>query len=245
MIKTINVPKGTELAIIGDIHEHDSQFFELIDKIKPSKDRWIVSVGDAIDKGFGLDSFNKVTNKLIDLENQGFGFAVMGNHEIKAIKKNKKNLSQELAWWKKRPLSILFKFWNGSSVLVVHAGVSPNHSLEGLGKDYSVLYMREVDEEGNMISLVWKEIDGKKFLVKPKGGTLWHELYDGRFGYIVSGHISQKDGKPKFYGYSANIDSAVYETGILTSQIINSKGGRGDLIQAEGEAAKPELNINY
>ena len=52
----------------------------------------------------------------------------------------------------------------------------------------------------------------------------WHELYDGRFGYIAAGHHPQINGQPKMYNYSCNLDTACYHTGVLTGRIFNYKG---------------------
>jgi len=243
----ILVPKDVRIAVIGDVHEHDEQFFKIIDRIKPDGKTWFVSVGDVIDKGFGTESFNKITCELMNYQKCGFGFAVRGNHEIKVLKSAKKEgkLSKELAWWKDQPLCLRFKFPNDHTLTVVHAGICPNHTLSDLYRDYSVCYVREVDEDGKMISLVWKEIDGKKTLTKPRSGINWHELYQGKFGYVASGHNAQKDGEAKYYGYSCNLDSAVYDTGKLTCQVFNNRGGLDEKVIVTGGCFKTKLNINY
>lgn len=231
----INVPSDIEICIVGDIHEHEEQFFKLVDAWKPSNKRWLVSVGDVHDKGFGKSATNRITNYFIDLHNEGIGYVVRGNHELKLIKKTN-NLSTQLNWWKEQPLVLTFEFQRGKKVTVLHAGVTPRTTSETLGKRVEVCYIREVDSSnGKSISLVWEEVDGKKVLVKKKEGTNWHKLYDGRFGYIVAGHDAQKDGKPKFFNNSCNIDTGVYETGILTGQIILSNGNLGKTISIEGK----------
>jgi hypothetical protein len=75
----------------------------------------------------------------------------------------------------------------------------------------------------------------KKLMVPERPGVKWHEVYDGRFGYIIAGHDSIKTGIPKFYNFSANIDTAVYCTGRLTVQIF-SEDGLGDLLFFDGPA---------
>jgi predicted MPP superfamily phosphohydrolase len=236
----ISVPENVSILVIGDIHEHSEQFNSVLNKWKPSKTRWIVSLGDVYDKGYGPAVAEKITNKLIELN----AFAVRGNHELKIIKKNKKELSPELKWWKNRPLAITFNFYTGKQISIVHAGVSP--VMTQLGNDVEVCYVRDVDCNGQMIPLVWKMINGTNTLVKSNdNGQLWHNVYDGRFGYIISGHAAQKDGEAKYFTNSCNIDSGIYETGKLTSQIILSSGELGDKIVVEGPARKPELNIGY
>jgi predicted phosphodiesterase len=246
MKNSIKVPKGTKLAVIGDIHSHDKQFYKILEKIQPSKNMWFISLGDVFDKGFGEESSNKITNELIKLCDANIGFAVKGNHELKNIKKNKHNLSSELRWWKGRPLSLSFEFFSGTRLTCIHAGVTPKMLWEDLDTNVEVCYVRDIDDHGEMIRLKWIEEKDKKILVKVKeGGYSWSEKYDGRFGYIAFGHAAQKTGIPKFYNYSCNLDTAVYETGILTAQIFNDDGSLGDLIQVHDEAFKPELEERY
>jgi hypothetical protein len=245
----ITVPKNTKIAVVGDVHEHDEQFFKMLDKINPNKNMWFVSLADLRDKGFGEESFNKIVNKIIELKNNGFGFIVKGNHELKKFnyyKKNPESMSPELKWLKTQPLALSFQFRTGNRLTVVHAGVTPLHTWEDLDSNIEVCYVRDVDEEGKMIPLKWIEKSGKRILVKAKeGGCSWHEVYDGRFGYIASGHAAQIDGIAKFYNYSCNLDSAVFETGILTAQIFSDEGKLLDLITVNGTPAKPILNLGY
>lgn len=242
----IKVPRDTSICFVGDIHEHPEQFFKLVDQYKPGENRWIVSVGDVCDKGYGPNAARKITEELKEYQKKGFGFAVRGNHELKILKKARKSKDSTpdwLKWWAKQPLVISFEFPRGSIVTTLHAGVTPKMTSNDLGSDIEVVYVRDVDNIGKMIPLIWiNGEDGKKALIPAReGGTPWHEKYDGRFGYIVSGHAAQKDGVPKFYNYSANIDSGVYETGILTGQVFTPDGKRGELIQVTGEAFKPKL----
>jgi len=245
--EAVTVPEGTSLCVIGDVHEHPEQFYKILERYRPAINRWVVMVGDIYDKGFGEVAANRVTDTLTELQEDGLCWAVRGNHEIKIIKKNrKKKLSPQLEWWKQQPLVISFEFARGRKVTVLHAGVTPKMTQQDLGPDIEVVFVRDVDVAGNMIPLVWKEEDGQKVLVKAReGGQPWHELYDGRFGYILSGHAGQKDGEPKFYNYSCNLDTAVYDTGILTAQVIDQNGNLGERLTATGEARNPELNIRY
>jgi predicted MPP superfamily phosphohydrolase len=242
----IQVPPDTSICFVGDIHEHSEQFFKLLDKYKPGPKKWLVSVGDVWDKGYGRKAAEDITDELAHLQKDGIGWAIRGNHEIKLIKKTRKSddkLSKQLKWWAKQPLVITFEFPRGALVTTLHAGVTPKMTMVSLKTDIEVVYVRDVDENGKMIPLIWKvNEEGEKILVKSKeGGKSWHELYDGRFGYIVSGHVAQKDGTPSFYNHSANIDTGVYESGILTGQVFDSNGRRSELIQVEGTPFKPNI----
>lgn len=235
----INLNDDDKLAIIGDIHEHQEQFNLILEELGKYKNLKIVSVGDVYDKGFGTNIAESITDKLISLN----AYAVQGNHEVKNIKKSRKNnyISSQLLWWKSRPLAITFIYPNQSRVTVVHAGVLPSHNWDSLDTNIEICYIRTVDENGKMIRLNWVGPQENKKLIPEKNGLIWHQMYDGRFGYIASGHDAQKDGVPKFYDHSCNLDSACYETGILTAQIFSSHG-REELIQVKGTPCRPELN---
>lgn len=232
----INVPKGTKIAIVGDIHEHDDQFNRLVTLVQPSEKMFFVSVGDIYDKGYGQSVAQSITDKVRIMCEQGYGFIVRGNHELKNIKKaiSTKTMTSQLSWLEKQPLALSFVFENGSRVTVVHGGVKPAHTWDDLDYDIETSYIRNLDEKGNMIKLEWV---GNEFRPSKPGGVSWHEVYDGRFGYIVAGHEPLKDGKPKFYNYSANIDTACYCTGIMTCQVMSDKG-REALYCVEGKARR-------
>ncbi len=243
-MKKIIVPKGTKIAVIGDIHEHSEQFFKILDEIKPSVKIWVVSLGDVAEKGWGENAFNLISDKLIELSDAGIAFATKGNHEVKLIKRNKNNLSTQLQWWKSRSLSITFEFYNGALLTCLHAGVRPSMTWEDLQTNTEVLYIRDLDKEERMIPLIYKDINGVKTLVPAKpDGKSWHLFYQGNFGYLCTGHCAQSDGIAKFYDYSCNLDSAVFETGILTCQKFTSEGTLGELITVTGQAFRPKLNI--
>ena len=243
-MRKINVPKDTQIVVIGDIHEHPEQFFKILDIIKPSEKTWLVSLGDVVDKGYGNNAFVAITDKLIELDSLGFCFAIRGNHEQKHIKKNRNNLSPQLIWWQTKPLSLTFEFHTGTMLTCVHAGVTPSMTWEDLQSNTEVLYIRDLNKNERMIQLIWKEINGIKTLVPAEpNGKSWHLFYSGQFGYIASGHDAQYDGLAKYYDFSCNLDSAVFDTGILTGQIFTSEGKLGETITVTGTAFKPKLNI--
>lgn len=242
MAKNIKISSDIKVAVVGDIHEHKDQFDLLLKAIQPSEKMFLVSVGDIYDKGFGINVAEEIVDIFINMNEKGYGFVVRGNHELKHIRRNKNNIniSKQLTWMGKQPLSISFEFDNGTRLTIMHAGVKPKHVWQDLNYDLEVAYIRDLDESGNMIKLDWIEENGKKTL-KPRtpNGVPWHKSYDGRFGYIIAGHDPQRDGVAKFYNYSCNIDSAVYQTGILTCQVFSSSG-REELMTFSGPAGHPK-----
>jgi len=239
----IKVPKGCRLCVFGDVHEHQEQFDKLINKFETMKDTVLVSVGDIYEKGFGEDRAQYITDKMRKLVDDGRAYVIRGNHELKMIRALKKTdkMTEQLSWFKRQPLALSFFFYNGSRVTVVHGGVRPSHTWADLRSNIETCYLRLVDNKGKLVKLKKKIEDGRKIAYFAKSGVVWHKLYDGRFGYIVSGHDSQKDGVPKFYNYSCNIDTACYHTGKLTAQMFGS-AGREELLTFEGKAKFPDLD---
>jgi len=220
---TVKLKENTVIGVIGDIHEHEEQFDEMVEKFGPSEDRILVSAGDILDKGFGKDVGFSIIRKMSELDNF---YCVAGNHDFKHARKAiraGRELGTELQWIDNLPWAISFVFPNGKSILVLHGGITPKNKYEDLGKS-EVMYVKTVDEDGEMIPMKRKTINGKIVLSAARPGRSWHELYDGRFGYICSGHDAQRDGRPKYYGYSCNVDTACYHTGILTCQTFDQKG---------------------
>lgn len=236
MIK-ISLSKKIKIAVIGDIHEHEEQFDEIVEKIKPASNMILVSVGDVYDRGTGIKTAESILNKIKTLNESGCAFIVKGNHELKHLKRAKRdnNFSDELKWMNKQPLYISFDFENNYNVTVMHAGVTPRHTVEKLDS-VDICYTRSVNENGKAISLrVKKDQNGKVIYEQDEEGVNWHELYDGRFGYIASGHQAQEDGVAKFYKHSCNLDSACYSTGVLSCQIF-SADGLEELITVSGKS---------
>lgn len=222
-IPTIRVQKGQELVVVGDIHENESHFEEMIERTEVGTKRILVSVGDVYDKGEGSHVAERIIDRIRTLQEAGWAYMVRGNHEQRNIKNAKTNgdkLTPQLKWCKKLPLVLSFMFSNQNRITVVHAGVTPHHNWGNVANNTEVMYVRTLDDKNRPIPLVWRSENGVQKLRPEREGVLWHDLYDGRFGYIISGHHSQRDGKAKFYKHSCNIDTKCYDTGILAGQIV-------------------------
>lgn len=238
---TIPLKNEIKIAVVGDIHEHPDQFFDIISKVKPSSEKIFVSVGDIYDKGFGREFAEKILDVLMSLASQGYAYVLRGNHELKHINRNRKTEDKYLQWIKRQPLALSFLFDNATRLTVVHGGVTPLHTWDDLDSNVETSYVRTVDETGKMIPLIWKKDKfGNNQLIPESVGPVWHDVYDGRFGYIASGHDAQKDAVPKFYNFSCNLDTACYQTGLMTCQVFGSNG-REELLSVTGPAKRPKL----
>lgn len=241
----------TELVVVGDIHAHLSQVKDLIKEASPSSKRILVSVGDILDKGFPETEKQdeiEICNIFMELEKQDAFLMVKGNHELKRLRRIKKESREPwLAWLGRHPLCNQFVFESGATVTVIHAGITPLATSEDLYRSTEVCYVRDVDPEtGKMIPLIWKEINNVKTLIKEKPGINWHELYPGKFGYIFSGHAANRDtGRAKYFKYSCNLDSSIYSSGNLTARFVDGQGNLGKELIISGPFSNPDINVAY
>lgn len=224
----ISVPEDTQIVVAGDIHGQLNHFKRFVSLVDPSLKSWLVSAGDIFDKGQGREAEYTIINSIRKLNERGIGYIVNGNHELKYLRRADKNNSwtPELKWLATQPYGITFTWPNGRMCTVVHGGILPKHTWENLATDDDVCYVRDIDENGEYIPLIWvtNKVTKEKELIKKKNGHSWHEVYDGRFGYVIAGHAQQMDGMAKFYSFSANLDSGCYNSGILTAQVYNQNG---------------------
>jgi len=242
----VKVPKGTKLVVFGDIHEHSEHFDKLFNEMEPSDKLIVASVGDFYDKGFGKDKAEYMVDRIRPYVKRGQAFVIKGNHELSNIRyaKKEKRMTKQTKWFDKQPLSITFEFDNRMLITMVHGGVLPSYTWDDLSTNVETCYIRQVDKNGKIVKRKYLVEDGMKKMVPASDGINWHELYDGRFGYIVSGHDSQKDGIAKFYNYSCNLDTSVYNTGKLTAQVFEN-GVKKELITITGKAKYPDVDEMY
>jgi hypothetical protein len=80
----------THYDIIGDIHGHADELRQLFDKLGYKRsgygyrhnERQVIFVGDFIDRGPAIAEAIQIARATVD---DGYGYAVMGNHEFNAI----------------------------------------------------------------------------------------------------------------------------------------------------------------
>jgi len=236
----INLKSDVKLLCISDVHEHPEQFFAILDKYPVSDKMILVVCGDVIDKGFGIKSAEKIYEYIYHLTKKNQAFMIKGNHELKLLKSNKKigRSAHLMKWIDSLPISLSFIYPNSSRYTFVHGGVDSKMTWDEISYDLSVCYIRYLSNKSKKMAPVSKkETDGEiLYIPKDLDVSLWHHVYDGRFGYIVSGHNNDPGG-PRFYNYSCNIDTGVFTSGKLTALIIGDKG-REEVYQSIGPAFK-------
>lgn len=87
----------SKIFAIGDIHGCFYSFFDLLNKLGPSKEDEIILLGDLVDRG---PRSKEVLDFVIDLKSDGFDIkCVYGNHEIMMMEALKSDL-HESSWLK-------------------------------------------------------------------------------------------------------------------------------------------------
>lgn len=203
----MELPKSTRITVIGDIHGQLPLFNLIIKEINPSTNNRVVFIGDVYDRG---NEDSVIIGKIKSLCEAGIGYMVKGNHEARHIRKaqESKQWTDELAWVNTLPVHIAFKFSTGIKLVVLHGGVSLKHSQKNLDNS-EIMYIRYIDKNGDYTSQ------------NDIGKRLWHEAYDGRFGYIISSH---GESVPKQYSHSSSINTRSYQTGFLIGQVFTEFG---------------------
>jgi len=229
---------GQTFLVLTDVHEHSIQFFEMLEKYPISEERKLIVTGDIIDKGLGYPAFSAIATKIKELSDQGLAYLIRGNHEVKRIKRaiREKSMDENMEWISKQPLIYSFIYPSQKRYTFVHGGITPRMTWEKISNDIDLVYCRAIGKFGKSVSTFFNKETGQWEFREPDV-IVWHELYNGRFGYVVSGHAPLKNGEPKFYKNSCNIDTACFITGKLTGLLLSENSM--EHVQIHGPAAQP------
>jgi len=204
-----------EIIVYGDIHGCLEEFQELR-KIVP-KNKMEICVGDLIDRG-------EYKGEVIEYVRLNGIKSVMGNHEYKHLRKflgNDVTLDNDqlevYSTLKKvdlefiQNLPIFLKFDNTT---ILHAGINNKIFLkeEGSYKVSHLLYFRDLDENGDFLSLGHNN----------PNAVYWGEVYDGHEGFIIHGHQPFEDVK-KFSNSLAIDTGCVYGNKLSAVYIKDTK----------------------
>jgi len=240
--------------IIGDVHGMFQELERLIDVLKPSSEDTVVFVGDLVDKG---PSSGDVVRFVRELSSRTNVVVVEGNHEEKhrRFRKHRRNQSGiETRMSGHQRISVIFDNMSEDDrsfmdtfvpfhrihehdILVVHGGI-PGDMVEfpktvEETKSWSSKKRRSI----NKIQRVRRvDKDTGKFVQngdQTPDDPMWSEVYDGRFGHVVFGHMSFLDG-PRMFPHSTGIDTGVVYGGPLTSMVV-SENGDISFVQVENE----------
>jgi hypothetical protein len=180
---TIFLNKDIELLIIGNLNGNEILFNQVINHCSINK-RILISLGNFYPKTIINDN-NFIVNKLQELQSKKLAYVIKGNHEYRYLLHSRSD--NKLSWLNSLPIVLSFVFNNQSRVTVVHGGISPKCTWsESLTE---MMYLNLIDTSGNPIA---------------KKGIPWYDLYDGRFGYVVSSYLPHT--KIQYYKHSCNIN---------------------------------------
>ena len=199
--------------IIGDIHGCAQELQQLLDKLSPTKDDVIISLGDVTDKGPDSVEAIKILMRhgavMVDSnhDNRYKRYFKKGftseNVSAKNIKESYKTEYEklwrnqtELAWLAKSAPYLEVEF-GGKLFTFVHAGVVPYIDLYNMqpwqiGESLRVRYLDA--DTGKFIRMV--KIDKDKYpdevaSWRPEHNNVieWQKAYNGNYGIVVHGHI--------------------------------------------------------
>ena len=203
------------VAIIGDVHGCVREFEILLTRLEAANVDTIVSVGDLTDKG-------PESNACVELAADRKVVLVNSNHDdkyIQALKKGRHystikhderrkvfaSLSQKAKDYLLTARPYYLGGYKGPNTfneqyIAVHGGVGPNHNLFPIdGKSYNeILRLRYVDKDTFEKVATVHNADGSWGPEHPNVFK-WQEVYDGRYGPVIHGHIVEKLGAPVYW----------------------------------------------
>lgn len=185
-----------ELLVIGPIYNQ-------IDKLplleKHTKNRLVVFLGDLC---YPYNSFTDISERLKSLRSFIQGkrcFYILGDKDLIFMKKIFSSHTDTYDWLNAQRKALRFSFSNNTNILLVHGGVLPSHKTwNEVQNDLESAFITNLQETG-----------------KP-----WHDIYDGRFGYVISSHPSEV----KIYNHSMSLETEGFNTDKLAAQVYGPNG---------------------
>jgi len=222
------------VIVIGAIHGCSKELSLLLEKIQPTEEDTIISLGDVVDKG--PDSVGAI-RILMDHN----AVIVRGNHEDPYIRYFQKGLSiadvdakkvkedrkeewrklcgtREMAWVAANATLYTEVEVGGQLFTFTHAGSVPyidiyNPKKWHIGEAIRVRYL-DADTKGfvRMVKIDKEKYPDEVASWKPEHDNVipWQEEYDGRYGIVVHGHIIIGPN-PKFWLDQHNGDTEQFE----------------------------------
>ncbi|MBT9547108.1 MAG: serine/threonine protein phosphatase [Candidatus Sericytochromatia bacterium] len=214
--------------LIGDVHGCLAELQALWSNLPLSSDAEIIFLGDLIDKGPNSDG---VLQFLSEMKNHYDIKLILGNHELKALKRAKKSLPVGFTPTdenvKLLECSLPFYSFGDGRYLALHAGIFP-----AFFQSYPKL--PDLSQAGEWDSKLVDRVHRFTFCryVNPAGQTVslgqeqaqdyfWAESYDGRWGHVFFGHQPLMNGVGHF-PHATGLDTGCVYGGHLTAAYIDA-----------------------
>ena len=195
---------SSRILAIGDVHGCAFALEALLRAVKPSRDEFLVFLGDYVDRG--LDSAG-VLNRLVRLAETHRVVALRGNHEQMMM--DARGGDGELALW----LSC-----GGEATLMSYCPFGDHGTLADVPDEHwDFLDERCVDwhETEEHFFVHGGAVPDRPLAKQPPLVLRWQTFRDvkpHRNGKVmVCGHTAQEDGVPKSLGYAVCVDTRAYD----------------------------------
>ena len=220
-------PPPGRLIFIGDIHGCYDELVEMLERLSPSSNDAVVSVGDVVTKGPAAD-------RCLDLWRERGFLAVKGNNELKVLGRahplfrffardrllRRGDLLRYIESW---PLVIDFP---AAGIAAVHGGFLPQMHVTAeeveRAKD-EIVELRWIRRKNGQ----WKAIPKNR---KKSGDVLWSEKWKGD-RFAVYGHTPVRE--PKFDARALGLDTGCVYGGALTAAVFAGGGWAIESVRAK------------
>jgi len=220
--------------IIGDIHGCFDELRDLLDRVAPSSDDVVISVGDVVRKGPAPD-------RCLDLWLERGWLGILGNQEKKLLDLVRSGRVADDSDRRMAARADLLKFIRGwplygdfesEGFVVVHGGLLPGTAIDKRSiqaQRDSVLTLRHVRRRnGGWVPVAKGE-------EKP-GDRFWSEVWDGP-RTILYGHTPRQEVRrdPKAIG----LDTSCVYGGALTAAVLRDRVWTFESVRARRRYARP------
>jgi serine/threonine protein phosphatase 1 len=230
LLHSVRTPPDARLIFIGDIHGCYDELLALLERVTPSANDFVISVGDIVNKG-------PHPAKCLDLWRARGYLAVKGNNELKLLDHahpllrffardnrdvlRRRELIRCVESW---PLVLDFP---DAGLTAVHGGFLPQMQVTAA----------DVEAHANEISeLRWIRKKGGEWISVPKEkkkkeDVLWAEKWKGE-RFVLYGHTPVR--KPKFDRFALGLDTGCVYGGALTAAVFRNGEWTMESVQARG-----------
>lgn len=229
--RSVEVPAGARVIVVGDIHGCHDELVELLGRVAPRANDVVVSAGDVVSKG-------PAQAKCLELWRERGYLAVKGNNELKLLEQAnpiRRFFSRDEVL-RRADLVLFIEAWPlvidfpALQVAVVHGGFLPKMQVtpESVERERDVVprlrWIRKKHGE-------WTYVPKNR---KKEGDVLWPEKWKGD-RFVLYGHTPLRE--PKRDRMALGLDTGCVYGGMLTAAILENGEWRTESVQAKRKYA--------